>query len=744
MPASAALFAGQDAAWAQQPQSPVAAVSPDAKRYPDGNRLHEEYATPNQTLAVPPAASAATRSAVVGLTAAARAQSGLPEGFTVLQAPTRQISTSASIAGPAAAPTTGTADAAPAASDEKLITVHPLAYRGVPLSRGSDYMTVVGGDNRLLVTRRRGLPNSVDGTVPTLTADTALAAARQAAGAAFSGADAQVRPALEVWVDEQQSGHLSWTFALNGGTPTNPDHRTFWVATIGEPRVLHWVSEVYHQHHGVVSGNILTKSSIAGAPTENRTFPDLQVTRSTDSAHVRTSADGRYGYTTGTGNAQITALLQGPFAVIQNQAGPGMQSSQSGGVANPIDLNFGASSETELAQTTAFYWTNFAHELAQSVLGPTSLANLPVKTNINATCNAFWDGSSLNFFHAGGGCPNTAYSDVVMHEFGHGIDAANGGILDGGYSEGFGDSIAVLGTQQPCVGRDFFGAGTCLRPATDVVFWPPPAGDEVHDVGRRYAGFVWELVQQLKHEQSDDEAFRLAKRLVLGAAAANPANIPDAVRLSFVVDAPDGNPAHGSPHFRALAAAADSRHIPRPPDPIAAGTAASASATFPWSAFKAVTANSVILQVAIHLDRPAAVHMIASSSALSTGAITFQTGLYDDPNPNIVWTNSYRNLALPANQWVNFDTTAAINLAAGDHTVYWKIWITGGKLTLSSGTLLLEGFEGVGSTLNVTAEADSAQTVASVNSIASASAAASPKTAMDGSGQAITVTAAGH
>src|SRR5262249_32857331 len=163
-----------------------------------------------------------------------------------------------------------------------------------------------------------------------------------------------------------------------------------------------------------------TKSSIAGAPTENRTFPDLQVTRSTDSLHVQTSADGRYGYTIGTGNAQITALLQGPFAVIQNQAGPGMQSSQSGGVANPIDLNFGASSETELAQTTAFYWVNFAHELAQSVLGPTSLANLPVKTSINATCNAFWDGSSLNFFHAGGGCPNTAYSDVVMHEFGHG------------------------------------------------------------------------------------------------------------------------------------------------------------------------------------------------------------------------------------------------------------------------------------------------------------------------------------
>jgi hypothetical protein len=124
----------------------------------------------------------------------------------------------------------------------------------------------------------------------------------------------------------------------------------------------------------------------------------------------------------------------------------------------------------------------------------------------------------------------------------------------------------------------------------------------VHDIGRRYAGFAWELIQQLKQDNSDDEAFRLATRLVLGAAAGNPANIPDAVRLSFVVDAPDGNPAHGSPHFRALAAAADSRHIPPPPDPVAGGSATSASATFPWSANKTVNANSVILQVAIHLD----------------------------------------------------------------------------------------------------------------------------------------------
>src|SRR5262249_17430764 len=240
-----------------------------------------------------------------------------------------------------------------------------------------------------------------------------------------------------------------------------PVVRKYWVAALGEPRVLNWESEVYHTQHGLVSGNIWATSPLASPPTANRPLADLMVTRNTDGKQVETAEDGLYGYDSGAGNAQITALLKGPFAVIQNQSGPGLQVAKTGGVSDPIDLNFGASSETDLAQTSAFYWVNFIHELAKPGLAPAALANLPVKTNINATCNAFWDGSSLNFFHAGGGCPNTAYSDVAMHEFGHGIDASNGGILDGGYSEGFGDSVAVLGTRQPCVGRDFFGAGTC-------------------------------------------------------------------------------------------------------------------------------------------------------------------------------------------------------------------------------------------------------------------------------------------
>ena len=167
--------------------------------------------------------------------------------------------------------------------------------------------------------------------------------------------------------------------------------------------------------------------------------------------------------------------------------------------------------------------------------------------------------------------PNTAYSDIVLHEYGHALDDEQGGIIDGGYSEGFGDALALLATRQACVGRDFFGAGSCLRDASDVVTWPP-ASSQVHQVGRIYASFVQELVEQLSRNLSEDEAFAVATDLVLAADAGNPADIPDAVRLMFLADDDDGNPATCSPHFVELTSAATARRIPRPPGGNAPGT----------------------------------------------------------------------------------------------------------------------------------------------------------------------------
>lgn len=77
--------------------------------------------------------------------------------------------------------------------------------------------------------------------------------------------------------------------------------------------------------------------------------------------------------------------------------------------------------------------------------------------NINSTCNAYWNGSSINFYRSGGGCGNTGeIPGIALHEWGHGMDDNDG---SGGISppvETRADWTAILQTHQSCAGGGFF------------------------------------------------------------------------------------------------------------------------------------------------------------------------------------------------------------------------------------------------------------------------------------------------
>lgn len=76
-----------------------------------------------------------------------------------------------------------------------------------------------------------------------------------------------------------------------------------------------------------------------------------------------------------------------------------------------------------------------------------------VNINVSGTCNAFYDGTSINFYPAGGGCPSTAYGDVVHHEYGHHL--VNVAVRPGRHGEGMGDVVGVLISDDPILGYGF-------------------------------------------------------------------------------------------------------------------------------------------------------------------------------------------------------------------------------------------------------------------------------------------------
>jgi hypothetical protein len=77
------------------------------------------------------------------------------------------------------------------------------------------------------------------------------------------------------------------------------------------------------------------------------------------------------------------------------------------------------------ADRTAFFHTNVARMIALKWMNlPFLSSKVPVKVNLHDVCNAFWDGSSLNFFKAGDltsgssviRCKNTGeIRDVMQH-----------------------------------------------------------------------------------------------------------------------------------------------------------------------------------------------------------------------------------------------------------------------------------------------------------------------------------------
>lgn len=180
-------------------------------------------------------------------------------------------------------------------------------------------------------------------------------------------------------------------------------------------------------------------------------------------------------------------------------------------VANTTKLVLPVNATTQPA-LNAFVKTNVAAQFAGKYLTPQQSPiigmSLPINVNINDFCNAFYDGSSLNFFRAGTpqgstmNCANTAtIDDVMQHEWGHALDDYTGptrGITDGAYSEGIGDIHGAYINNSPILGPGFIqGSTNGLRNAENNKKYPGDLVNEVHDDGEIISATFWGMRKAL-------------------------------------------------------------------------------------------------------------------------------------------------------------------------------------------------------------------------------------------------------
>ncbi|HXO19660.1 MAG TPA: hypothetical protein VOA87_07015, partial [Thermoanaerobaculia bacterium] len=325
--------------------------------------------------------------------------------------------------------------------------------------------------------------------------------------------------------------------------------------------------------------------------------------------------------------APVSHLL-GPYVRIADTCGPVSASGDADG-----NIAFGTSVGTDCTTPGSggtgnthsarmqFYHVNRIKEVGRGWLPANSWLTQPltVNVNLNQTCNAYWDGTALNFFKSGGGCGNTGeIAGISLHEWGHGLDQNDGDGPDNQTGEAYADTTATIATHLSCMGPGFFGHNctgygdactscTGVRdidfakhasntPATVDNFTRPhcqigaggPCGGEVHCESYVATETIWDFANRDLPSPGSGGAWSILDRLwylsrpTAGNAfecnTSNPTFTSDGCiagswwRTMRAVDDDDGNLANGTPHGGALFAAFNRHGIACPGDPGASTT----------------------------------------------------------------------------------------------------------------------------------------------------------------------------
>lgn len=197
----------------------------------------------------------------------------------------------------------------------------------------------------------------------------------------------------------------------------------------------------------------------------------------------------------------ITSNIKGLWGDSNNNPPTGTDASfsASGSPGVPLDIHWTDSNSTS-AERDAYFFVDKTHTWIKTLDPGYTGMDFVCPANVNrtdGTCNAFWNGGSVNFYAAGGGCNNTGnISTVIEHEYGHGITqftySPSAPPTSSGMGEGFSDVVSNTMENDAIVGRGFNNGGGYIRNAENLRQYPATeCGGEVHCLGEVLMGALW-------------------------------------------------------------------------------------------------------------------------------------------------------------------------------------------------------------------------------------------------------------
>ncbi|HNQ25037.1 MAG TPA: hypothetical protein PKK06_18315, partial [Phycisphaerae bacterium] len=206
----------------------------------------------------------------------------------------------------------------------------------------------------------------------------------------------------------------------------------------------------------------------------------------------------------GTDDVTVVSDVRGQWFRVFDQGGSNEVLSQVVTPPGPADFVHNAANTSEFfrAEVNAYIHANVVRDFAlfHNPAYPTigTQTEFPINVNIDDTCNAFHNGTSINFFRSGGGCTNTGNSTIVYHEYGHHL-VQEGGNGQDQYGEGMSDSVALVIVDSPLIAIGLYSdCNGALRNADNGNQYPCDSGSQgKYYCGGVLSGSIWHTREEL-------------------------------------------------------------------------------------------------------------------------------------------------------------------------------------------------------------------------------------------------------
>jgi len=383
---------------------------------------------------------------------------------------------------------------------------------------------------------------------------------------------------LVVWAgvdDMRVAPQLALTFVGEGVSGNNEPKKWRLVCDATTGQILHREDLIlFTDVTGSVQGMATTGPKSDNCADEAATPMKYATVSINGGGTVYTDENGNFTIPNeGTTPVSVQSFMAGHYFVVDNRAGDEETLALDVTPPGPADfLHNAANSDPSVrSQVNGYVQANVVRDWVL-VQNPSynvisAQTSFPVRVNrMDGYCpgNAWYDGGGINFCSASSPYPNTAFSSVIYHEYGHHVVAC-GGSGQGQYGEGMSDCVSVLILDDHVLAWGFLGnCNSGLRDAQNN--WQYPCVGEIHDCGNLLSGCIWSTRNALAVTEPTDY-LAILSQLTLNSVPLHAGDLitPQITIDLLTLDDDDSDLYNGTPHYAEINAGFSAHNMAAPP-----------------------------------------------------------------------------------------------------------------------------------------------------------------------------------